>query len=39
VFNEIQHAPFRAAMEPIYATYRTKLGGDLLDRVSSAANA
>ena len=38
-FNEIQHAPFRAAMEPVYATYRTKLGGDLLDRVSSAANA
>jgi TRAP-type C4-dicarboxylate transport system substrate-binding protein len=36
-FNEIEYAPFRRAVEPVYTAYRSKLGGDLLDRVTRAA--
>jgi TRAP-type transport system periplasmic protein len=38
-FTEIQYAGFRKAMDPIYAGVQSKLGGDLLDRISRVANA
>jgi TRAP-type transport system periplasmic protein len=38
-FTEIQYAPFRKAMEPVYATFQARLGADLLERVSRAAGA
>ena len=38
-FTEIQYPAFRKAMEPVYAMVQSKLGGDLLERVSRAANA
>jgi TRAP-type transport system periplasmic protein len=37
-FTDVQYAAFRKAVEPVYATYRPKLGGDLVDRVGRAAN-
>jgi TRAP-type C4-dicarboxylate transport system substrate-binding protein len=36
-FNEIPYAPFRRAMDPVYAAYRPKFGADLLDRISRTA--
>jgi TRAP-type transport system periplasmic protein len=38
-FTEIQYPAFRKAMDPVYAMFQAKLGGNLLDRVSRAANA
>ena len=38
-FNVVQYQAFRKAMDPVYASYRTKLGGDILDRVLKAASA
>jgi TRAP-type transport system periplasmic protein len=38
-FTEIQYAPFRKAMEPVYAMFQAKLGVDLFERVSRAAGA
>jgi TRAP-type transport system periplasmic protein len=37
-FTQIQYPAFRKAMEPVYATFQAKLGGDLIDRISRAAN-
>jgi TRAP-type transport system periplasmic protein len=37
--TEIQYSVFRKAVDPVYALIQSKLGGDLLDRVSRAANA
>ena len=37
VFSEIQYSAFRKAVEPVYALFQTKLGGDLIERVSRAA--
>ena len=36
-FTETQYGAFRAAVEPVYALYRPKLGADFVDRVSKAA--
>src|SRR5262249_3874694 len=36
-FSEVNHELFRKAMEPIYTSFQTKLGSDLIDRVSRAA--
>ena len=36
-FTEIQYPAFRRAMDPVYAMFQPKLGGDLLARVSRAA--
>jgi TRAP-type transport system periplasmic protein len=38
-FTEIQYPAFRKAMEPVYAQFQAKLGGDLIDRITRAANA
>jgi TRAP-type transport system periplasmic protein len=37
VFSEIQYAPFRKAMDPVYASFQAKLGGDLIERIGRAA--
>jgi TRAP-type transport system periplasmic protein len=37
-FTEIQYAPFRKAVDPVYAGVQPKIGGDLLERVIRAAN-
>ena len=37
--NDTDYNAFRKAMDPVYATFQTKLGGDLVQRVSRAANA
>jgi TRAP-type transport system periplasmic protein len=37
-FSEVQYPAFRKAMDPVYAQFQSKLGGDLIDRVSRAAN-
>ena len=37
-YTEIQYAGFRKAMDPIYANVQSKLGGDLLDRISRVAS-
>ena len=39
VFTEVQYPAFRKAMDPVYTMFQSKLGADLLDRVSRAANA
>jgi tripartite ATP-independent transporter DctP family solute receptor len=39
VFTEVEYAAFRRAMDPVYAMIQSKLGGDLLERVSRTANA
>ena len=38
VFSEVQFAAFRKAVEPVYAGFRARLGGDLLDQVVRAAS-
>ena len=37
-FTEIQYAPFRKAMDPVYAGVAAKVGIDLIERVTRAAN-
>ena len=39
VFTEIDLPAFRKAMEPVYASFQSKIGGDLFERVRRAANA
>jgi TRAP-type transport system periplasmic protein len=34
VFSEIQYAPFRKAVEPVYVTMQSKIGSDLIERAS-----
>jgi TRAP-type transport system periplasmic protein len=36
-FSEIQYPAFRKAVDPVYAMFQSRLGGDLLERVSRAA--
>ena len=36
-FTDIQYPAFKKAVEPVYATLQSKLGGDMLQRVSRAA--
>jgi TRAP-type transport system periplasmic protein len=38
LFTDIQYPAFRKAVDPVYATLQSKLGGNLLDRISRAAN-
>jgi tripartite ATP-independent transporter DctP family solute receptor len=38
-FTEVNHELFRKAMEPIYASWQTRLGSDLVERVIRAAGA
>jgi TRAP-type transport system periplasmic protein len=38
-FTKIQFAPFRKAVEPVYAMVQARLGGNLLERINRAANA
>ena len=38
-FNDIDYPAFRKAMDPVYATYESKLGADFIQRVSRAAAA
>jgi TRAP-type transport system periplasmic protein len=38
-FTEIQYPVFRKAMDPVYATFQSKFGGDFLARVIRATNA
>jgi TRAP-type transport system periplasmic protein len=35
-FTQIEYPAFRAAMEPVYATFQSKLGSDLIERVKRA---
>jgi TRAP-type transport system periplasmic protein len=37
-FTEIQYPAFRKAVEPVYTAFQSRLGADLLDRVSRTAN-
>jgi TRAP-type transport system periplasmic protein len=39
LFTEIQYPLFRKAMDPVYASLQSKIGGDLIDRIGRAANA
>jgi TRAP-type transport system periplasmic protein len=36
-FTEVQYAAFRKKMDPVYALFQGKLGGDFIERVSRAA--
>jgi TRAP-type transport system periplasmic protein len=38
VFTEPQYAVFRKALEPVYALIQSKVGGDVIERISRAAN-
>jgi TRAP-type transport system periplasmic protein len=38
-FTEVQFAPFRKAMDPVYAVFQPKIGSDLIDRVTRAQSA
>ena len=38
VFTEIQFAAFRKAVEPVYASFGPKIGGDFLERAARAAS-
>jgi TRAP-type transport system periplasmic protein len=38
-FTDPDHAAFRKAVEPVYAMVQSKVGGDLIERVSRTANA
>jgi TRAP-type transport system periplasmic protein len=37
VFTETQYPAFHKAVEPVYASYQSKLGGDLIERIGRAA--
>ncbi len=37
--TEIQYPAFRKAMDPVYATFASRLGGDFIERISRAAGA
>ena len=37
VFTEVDHAAFRKAMDPVYASLQAKLGGDLIERITKIA--
>ena len=36
--NAVQYAPFRKKMDPVYALFQGKLGGDFIERVGRVAN-
>ena len=38
-FTDVQYPAFRKAMDPVYVTVQSKLGSDLIERVTRAANA
>jgi TRAP-type transport system periplasmic protein len=38
-FTEVQYPAFRKAMDPVYAQFQSKIGGDLLERIIRIAGA